>query len=235
MKRQTTALCTRRDKLYRYNIAEKFVSINGEGRKAGQPAVFIRFKGCNLNCSYCDTFWANSDNCPAEMMTANDILVYIQKTGISNVTLTGGEPLIQTGIYELIDLLCQNGLDVEIETNGSKDISPFRQMKIMPSFTLDYKLPSSGMERFMEMKNYDFLTKNDTIKFVCGSNEDLQKALEIIEKKHLTNKCAVYLSPVFGKIEPREIVDFMLENKMNGINFQLQLHKFIWNPDKRGV
>ena len=139
--------------MYRYNIAEKFVSINGEGRKAGQPAVFIRFKGCNLNCSYCDTFWANSDNCPAEMMTANDILVYIQKTGISNVTLTGGEPLIQTGIYELIDLLCQNGLDVEIETNGSKDISPFRQMKIMPSFTLDYKLPSSGMERFMEMKN----------------------------------------------------------------------------------
>ena len=129
--------------MYRYNIAEKFVSINGEGRKAGQPAVFIRFKGCNLNCSYCDTFWANSDNCPAEMMTANDILVYIQKTGISNVTLTGGEPLIQTGIYELIDLLCQNGLDVEIETNGSEDISPFRQMKIMPSFTLDYKLPSS--------------------------------------------------------------------------------------------
>ena len=221
--------------MYRYNIAEKFVSINGEGRKAGQPAVFIRFKGCNLNCSYCDTFWANSDNCPAEMMTANDILVYIQKTGISNVTLTGGEPLIQTGIYELIDLLCQNGLDVEIETNGSEDISPFRQMKIMPSITLDYKLPSSGMERFMEMKNYDFLTKNDTIKFVCGSNEDLQKALEIIEKKHLTKKCAVYLSPVFGKIEPREIVDFMLENKMNGINFQLQLHKFIWNPDKRGV
>ena len=95
--------------MYRYNIAEKFVSINGEGRKAGQPAVFIRFKGCNLNCSYCDTLWANSDNCPAEMMTANDILVYIQKTGISNVTLTGGEPLIQTGIYELIDLLWFQG------------------------------------------------------------------------------------------------------------------------------
>ncbi|MDE5648570.1 MAG: radical SAM protein, partial [Oscillospiraceae bacterium] len=148
--------------MFRYHIAEKFVSINGEGRKAGQPAVFIRFKSCNLNCSYCDTLWANFDDCPAEMMTSDDILVYIQKTGIKNVTLTGGEPLIQTGIFELIDLLCQSDLDVEIETNGSEDISLFRQMKIMPSFTLDYKLPSSGMEQFMNLKNYNFLTENDT-------------------------------------------------------------------------
>lgn len=221
--------------MFRYHIAEKFVSINGEGCKAGQPAVFIRFKGCNLNCSYCDTLWANIDDCPAEIITANDILNYIKQTGIKNVTLTGGEPLIQSGIYELIDLLCQNNLDVEIETNGSEDISPFRKMKIMPSFTLDYKLPSSGMEQFMNLTNYNFLTENDTIKFVCGSHEDLQKALEIIEKKHLVKKCAVYLSPVFGKIDPREIVDFMLENKMNGINFQLQLHKFIWDPEQRGV
>lgn len=221
--------------MFRYHIAEKFVSINGEGRKAGQPAVFIRFKGCNLNCSYCDTLWANIYDCPAENITANDILNYIKQTGIKNVTLTGGEPLIQSGIYELIELLCQSDLDVEIETNGSEDISPFRQMKIMPSFTLDYKLPSSGMEQFMNLKNYNFLTENDTIKFVCGSHEDLQKALEIIEKKHLVKKCEVYLSAVFGKIDPREIVDFMLENKMNGINFQLQLHKFIWDPEQRGV
>lgn len=221
--------------MFRYYIAEKFVSINGEGRKAGQPAVFIRFKGCNLNCSYCDTLWANRDDCPTEIMTADDILSYIQKTGIKNVTLTGGEPLIQTGIYELIDLLCQSELNIEIETNGSEDISYFKKMKIIPSFTLDYKLPSSGMEQFMNMKNYNFLTNNDTVKFVCGSHEDLQKAMEIIEKNNLTKKCAVYLSPVFGKIDPREIVDFMLLNKMNGINFQLQLHKFIWNPEQKGV
>lgn len=221
--------------MFKYHVAEKFISINGEGRKAGQPAVFIRFKGCNLNCSYCDTLWANADDCPAEIMTSDEILTYIQQAGITNVTLTGGEPLIQNNIYELIDLLCQSGLDVEIETNGSEDISSYRQMKIMPSFTLDYKLPSSGMEQFMNMKNYDFLTENDTIKFVCGSHEDLNKALEIIEKYNPVKKCAVYLSPVFGKIEPAEIVDFMLEHKMNGINFQLQLHKFIWNPEQRGV
>ncbi len=221
--------------MVKYQIAEKFVSINGEGRKAGQPAVFVRFKGCNLNCSYCDTLWANSGDCPAEAMTGEEILVYIRSTGIKNVTLTGGEPLIQEGIYELIDLLCRSGLAVEIETNGSEDISEYRNLQIVPSFTLDYKLPSSGMEQFMDMGNYGFLTENDTVKFVCGSHEDLEKALHIINKYGLTEKCAVYLSPVFGKIEPVEIVNFMLENKMNGVNFQLQLHKFIWNPDKRGV
>lgn len=221
--------------MHKYHVAEKFVSINGEGRKAGQPAVFIRFKGCNLNCSYCDTLWANFDDCPVEKMTASEILSYIHSTGIQNVTITGGEPLIQTGDYELIDMLCQSGLSVEIETNGSVDISEYRNMKIMPSFTLDYKLPSSGMEEHMEMKNYNFLTENDTVKFVCGSMADLEKAREIIKKYRLVEKCAVYLSPVFGKIEPADMVDFMLEHKLNGVNFQLQLHKFIWNPEQRGV
>lgn len=221
--------------MFKYHIAEKFPSINGEGKKVGQAAVFIRFKGCNLNCSYCDTLWANSDKCIAQLMTAEEILIYIKSLGIKNVTITGGEPLIQTNIYSLIDLLCQNELDVEIETNGSEDISIYSDMEIMPSFTLDYKLPSSGMEQFMEMKNYNFLTKNDTVKFVCGSREDLEKAREIIEGQRLIEKCAVYLSPVFGEIEPKDIVEYMLEHKMNGVNFQLQLHKFIWPADIRGV
>lgn len=218
-----------------YQIAEKFVSINGEGRKAGQPAVFIRFKGCNLRCSYCDTVWANTADCPADDMTAEEILDYIRGTGIKNVTLTGGEPLIQPDIYSLTELLCSNGFSVEIETNGSADISKYADMKARPSFTLDYKLASSGMEAFMDMNNYAFLTPDDTVKFVCGSHEDMEKALDIINRYGLKEKCAVYLSPVFGKIQPAEIVEFMLENKMNGVNFQLQLHKFIWDPDKRGV
>ncbi len=221
--------------LEKYYIAEKFVSINGEGRKAGQPAVFIRFKKCNLNCSYCDTLWANSEDCPSEVMTAKEILNYIKDTGIKNVTVTGGEPLIQKDVYQLIDLLCQNELYVEIETNGSQDISVFRDMKIMPSFTVDYKLPSSDMEQFMTVGNYDFLTKNDTVKFVCGSLEDLEKARAIIEEYELVKKCAVYLSPVFGKINLEDIVEYMLKHKMNGVNFQLQLHKFIWPVDARGV
>lgn len=219
----------------KYKVAEKFVSINGEGKKAGQLAVFIRFQGCNLNCSYCDTLWANSIDCPAEEITGEGILEYIRSTGITNVTLTGGEPLIQPDIYPLIELLCVNGFQVEIETNGSEDISAYGNMKIRPSFTLDYKLSSSGMESLMNMKNYDFLTPEDTVKFVCGDAADLEKALEVIQKYKLTENCTVYLSPVFGKIQPSEIVDFMLTHKMNGVNLQLQLHKLIWEPDKRGV
>lgn len=218
-----------------YNVAEKFVSINGEGRKAGQIAVFIRFRGCNLSCSYCDTAWANKVSCSAEEMTGENILEYIKSTGVKNVTLTGGEPLIQNSIYELIYLLCRNDLQVEIETNGSVDISYYKGMKKRPSFTLDYKLPSSKMEKSMLLENYAHLTENDTVKFVCASNADLEKALEIITDHKLVKKCAVYLSPVFGSIKPDEIVEFMIKHKMNGVNLQLQLHKFIWDPDKRGV
>lgn len=221
--------------MYKYNVAEKFVSINGEGRKAGQPAVFVRFKGCNLNCSYCDTKWANAPGCPCMNMTAEEILNYIMSTGITNVTLTGGEPLIQPDIYELIVLLIQNRFDVEIETNGSADISMYANLERRPAFTLDYKLPSSGMECSMLLENYRFLTAADTVKFVCGSQDDLEKALEIIQKYSLVGKCAVYISTVFGKLDPAEAVQFMLMHKMNGVNFQLQLHKFIWNPNQRGV
>ncbi len=221
--------------MYTYNVAEKFTSINGEGRRAGQTAVFIRFKGCNLNCSYCDTKWANCKDCPCEKLTAKDILDYILDSGIKNVTLTGGEPLLQENVRELINLLGENSLSVEIETNGSADISIYQNDKFRPIFTLDYKLPSSGMESHMLTENYKYLQKNDTVKFVSGSRADLECALEIIRKYGLAEKCAVYISPVFGEIEPAEIVDFMLENKLNGVNLQLQMHKFIWDPNMRGV
>ena len=135
----------------------------------------------------------------------------------------------------LLERLSHEDIAVEIETNGSADISVCDGILPRPSVTLDYKLPSSGMEKHMLMSNYDRLTKNDTVKFVAGSHDDLEKALEVIKKYDLTNKCHVYFSPVFGKIEPAEMVDFILEHKLNGVNFQLQLHKFIWDPNKRGV
>ena len=222
--------------MHEYNIAETFSSINGEGTKAGQLAFFIRFTGCNLNCSYCDTGWANEKNAPFVPMTAEDILEAAKKSRIKNITVTGGEPLIQKDIIPLIRLLCENDFDVEIETNGAADIS--EAVKIFPNrpaITLDYKLPSSGMEKFMLMENYRFLGKTDTVKFVSGSIADLEKAAEIISAYKLTEKCHVYISPVFGKIVPEDIVKFMLENDLNGVNLQLQLHKYIWDPDKRGV
>lgn len=218
-----------------FPVAEKFVSINGEGKKAGELAVFVRFRKCNLRCSYCDTSWANSDECHAEMMTADDILNYIDSTGVTNVTLTGGEPLLQTDIHELIEKLISAGHNVEIETNGSISIHELSQSKYRPNFTLDYKLPSSNMENMMLTENYKYLSENDVVKFVAGSSEDLEKALEITKKFSLTEKCTVYFSAVFGKITPAEIVDFMKEKRINKIRLQLQMHKFIWNPDMKGV
>lgn len=219
-----------------YNIAEKFVSINGEGVLAGQAAVFIRFCGCNLECEYCDTKWANTLLRPMEILNESEILDYIKSTGIKNVTLTGGEPLIQEGIEILIKTLAaEKNIHVEIETNGSVDISQFFSIENRPSFTVDYKLPGSGMESYMSMLNFSRVTSIDTVKFVVSDENDLIKANKIINKFGLQGKCRVFISPVFGKIEPVQLVEFLIKNKMNDVNIQLQLHKIIWNPDKRGV
>ena len=218
-----------------FSVAEKFVSINGEGVRAGELAVFIRFAGCNLKCGYCDTKWANAVDAPAEKMESNDILDYILSTGVKNVTLTGGEPLLRQEMSELIDTLMSAGLRVEIETNGSIHLREFADRVYRPVFTMDYKLPSSGMEEYMCSDNFGCLEKHDTVKFVSGSMEDLERAVEVIESHHLTERCHVYISPVFGKIEPADIVEFMKEKKLNDVRLQLQLHKFIWDPDKKGV
>ncbi len=220
----------------KYKVVETFVSINGESTKAGQLAVFIRFKGCNLNCEYCDTTWANKSDAPYTEMTALEIYKYIKETGITNVTLTGGEPLLQTGIIELLNILSKDtDLFVEIETNGSVNLEEFIKIDNRPSFTMDYKLPVSGMENKMCLSNFDILTYKDTVKFVSGSIEDLERAREIIERYGLIDKCHVYISPVFGKINLPDIVEYMKEHKMNKVNMQLQMHKFIWDPQERGV
>ncbi|SET05609.1 putative 7-carboxy-7-deazaguanine synthase QueE [[Clostridium] polysaccharolyticum] len=219
-----------------YQVAEKFVSINGEGTKAGQLAVFIRFKGCNLSCSYCDTGWANHKDTFYESMTEQDILNYILETGVQNVTLTGGEPLLQKNIEILLKLLeKEKTLQVEIETNGSISIEKYRVSDNFPSFTMDYKLPDSKMEQKMCLGNMAKLRRKDTVKFVTGSEKDLERAAELIKQYDLINRCPVYLSPVFGQIEPEKMVAFMKEKNLNGVSLQLQMHKFIWNPEKRGV
>jgi 7-carboxy-7-deazaguanine synthase len=219
-----------------FKVVEKFISINGEGPLSGQLAVFVRFAGCNLRCNYCDTLCANEKDVPYEMLNVEEIYEYIKSTNIKNVTLTGGEPLVQQGIMELLELLSRDkDLYVEIETNGSIDINKFSTIKNPPSFTVDYKLPSSSMEHNMNMDNFKYLTKNDTVKFVSGSIEDLEKAKNIIDEYELVEKTRVYISPVFGQISMEKIVEFMQYNKMNEVNLQVQLHKIIWEPNKRGV
>lgn len=216
-------------------VVEKFISINGEGAHAGELAAFIRFHGCNLSCSYCDTCWANTENAPAEYETIEELASWVAETGVHNVTLTGGEPLLQKECGALAELLIQNGCRVEIETNGSISLERLASSECRPVFTMDYKLPSSGMEEFMCVNNFRLLNCHDTVKFVSGSIADLEKAAELIEEYRLTERCHVFISPVFGEIEPADIVDFMEEHKMNGVRLQLQLHKFIWEPTRRGV
>lgn len=217
-------------------VVEKFVSINGEGSKAGQLAVFIRFAGCNLDCVYCDTKWANEKDVSYSEMSKEEIYEYIKSTGVRNITVTGGEPLLQDGIYEFLEYLSlDKELSVEIETNGSVDISLFKKIDNTPSFTMDYKLDYSKMEKKMFLDNLKKLDKRDVIKFVSGSQKDLEILKNIVEKYNLIERTKVYVSPVFGAIEPSVIVDWMIENNLNGINLQIQMHKIIWDPEKKGV
>ena len=142
----------------KYEVVEKFVSINGEGTKAGQLAVFIRFKGCNLKCKYCDTKWANEQDTLYQPMTEEEILDYVLSTGVKNVTLTGGEPLLRDDIEKVITALAENNLNVEIETNGSIFLDKIRKLhKENVTFTMDYKLSCSGMEQSMNLGNFEIL------------------------------------------------------------------------------
>lgn len=219
-----------------FHVVEKFVSINGEGQHAGELAVFIRLRGCNLNCSYCDTRWACTSDAAAEDMTEEEITGYIKSTGVSRVTLTGGEPLMAEDIMVLLKALSnQPELKIEIETNGSIHIKDFAAINNPPAFTLDYKLNGSGMEDKMLTDNFEFLTAKDTVKFVCSDVSELERVCEIVDRYRISDKCTALISPVFGRIEPADMVDYMISHNRNDIRLQLQLHKFIWDPNKRGV
>ena len=218
-----------------FKVVEIFESINGEGMRAGELAVFVRMKGCNLSCNYCDTMWANEADCEFEEMTADRIVERVKKSGIKNVTLTGGEPLLQKDANKLLKLFSdEKDIRVEIETNGSVNLSPFLKYE-NTSFTMDYKLPESDMEKYMDLENFKILRKKDTLKFVASSVNDLKKAKDIIEKYDLIGRVNIIFSPVFGKIELTDIVDFLKDNKLNDVRMQLQMHKFIWAPEERGV
>lgn len=218
-----------------YPLAERFVSINGEGTRAGELAVFLRFPGCNLSCSYCDTAWVNEEDCPVTYQSLHDILSYVEGTEISNVTITGGEPLLQPNIGELLRSLAEmKGLCVEIETNGSVPLTPFL-FDDSNHITMDYKLPGSGMASRMCLDNLTLLRPEDTLKFVCGDIEDLHHASDVISTYDLIGRVPIYFSPVFGTIDPKEMVQFMKKQHLNQVKLQLQMHKQIWNAEQRGV
>lgn len=239
-----------------FPIAERFVSINGEGAHAGKLAAFIRFPGCNLDCTYCDTQWACDPELTVEFVSVEELCDWVEREGVTCVTITGGEPTLQSDLYRLLHELArlETVEVVEIETNGSTDLAKIiahdsereherpialagfptpRPEKLC--ITMDYKLPSSGMEDKMFRANFELLNKRDVVKFVVGSHEDLERMAEVIREHDLVTRCQVYISPVFGAIEPAAIVDFMKEHALMHARLQLQLHKFIWPNQERGV
>lgn len=231
-------------------VAERFVSVNGEGRAAGKLAAFIRFTGCNLACSYCDTMWANAPAAAecAECVPVADLVAWARETRVECITLTGGEPALQPALPSLVCALLaepgplERGLRVEIETNGAADLRELAQLReacaSLPgslTFTVDWKLPASGMEDRMLRENFALLDARDTVKFVCGGEGDLVRMLEVSRELGLPNCVPVYLSPVFGRLDPARIVDFMQENNLTWATAQLQLHKIIWPGVEKGV
>lgn len=214
-------------------VIEKFVSINGEGLKQGELALFIRFANCNLRCSYCDTKYS-FENPKYSIESVDEIVEYAKSKNVKNITLTGGEPLIQEDIKELMIKLSNNNFNIEIETNGSVSIKEFLDIPNV-SFTLDYKLPISLMEKKMNFDNYNYINKKDSVKFVCGSLNDMERAYEVITKYNLIEKTNCLFSPVFGLIDLKDMVQFLIDNNLNGVRLCLQIHKIIWYPNERGV
>lgn len=224
-------------------IVEIFDSIDGEGLRAGMTATFIRLAGCNLRCSYCDTLYAlfgEDEPCEYTEMSVDEVLKKVNMT-FGRVTLTGGEPLLHEESAELVKRLLQSGVEVNIETNGAVDIVDFSERVGDTEnmfYTIDYKLPSSGMSDKMIWKNFENLRPCDVVKFVVGSDEDVRVMKSITEK--LLKRCDtmphIYAGVVFGAYEPEKLVEnIMSEPVFKDVVFQLQIHKIIWDADKRGV
>ena len=230
-------------------INEIFSSIDGEGIRTGFPVTFIRSYGCNLLCSYCDTLYAVDPQTEEDKenaftsMTPEQILEKCYELKNKKITFTGGEPLIQKDAAELVALLLENGFEVNIETNGAVDLKEFNDKLVdvltddellnNMIYTLDYKCPSSGMEDKMILSNIDYLNAMDVLKFVVGSQEDLDTMKRVVTT--YTPECNIFISPVFGNIEAKDLVSYVLENDLQNVRVQLQLHKYIWPVTMRGV
>ncbi len=210
-------------------INEIYVSVQGESSKAGLPCVFIRLTYCNLRCTYCDTEYAFYKG---KEYSIDQVIEKVKGYNCKLVEITGGEPLVQEDECRfLMKKLCDEGFEVLLETGGSL---PIKDIDERVTIIMDLKCPSSGMMKKNFYDNISYLKQDDEIKFVIGNREDYNWTKEIINKYDLYKKCKILLSVVFNKLEPITLVDWMLEDKINA-RFQLQMHKFIWQPDTKGV
>jgi 7-carboxy-7-deazaguanine synthase len=209
-------------------ICEIFSSIQGESSYAGLPCVFVRLTGCNLRCLYCDTAYAYDKGMD---MTEDAVIEKVMQSGLKLVEITGGEPLLQGEAYTLMKKLLDAGCKVLVETNGSVSIS---DIDIRAVVILDVKTPGSGMSDKMDTGNLKRIKQSDEVKFVITSRHDYEWSKEIIDKFNLADKCHVLISPAYGILKPDNLAVWIVEDKLQA-RFNLQLHKYIFGPERRGV
>ncbi len=210
-------------------VHEIYASIQGESTFAGVPCTFVRLSGCNLRCTWCDTPQAFVGG---KRTAVADVLAEALATGTPLVELTGGEPLLQAGALPLMTALADAGRTVLLETSGERDIS---QVDPRVHRIMDLKAPGSGESKRNRWENIPLLTKRDEVKFVLADRADYEWAKNVIREHTLDTKVnAVLLSSVFGKLAPKDLVEWTLTDKLPA-RVQLQMHKYIWEPSTTGV
>lgn len=224
-------------------VSEIFTSVDGEGPRAGGLATFVRLYGCGLRCTYCDTRYACTGEDFAEL-SVEEILTRVLKTGVPQVTLTGGEPLAQSAAPALVLALVDAGLSVSIETNGCVRIPDelFRNTRV--SLCIDIKSPSSGESMKRVPENFGSRLRDfDCVKLVVGDSDLPWARALLTENSQLFGRARVYLSPIFGELTPTKLAEFMKSLPLSGVpvgllrrtRMQMQLHKVLWPEAERGV
>ncbi|MDP2047067.1 MAG: radical SAM protein [Deltaproteobacteria bacterium] len=209
-------------------VCETFASLMGESTRAGVPAYFIRLTGCNLRCRYCDTAYAYEGG---HEMTVAALVEMARAQPYRLVLVTGGEPLLQAETPVLLTDLLDAGFTVCLETNGSQ---PIGAVDARVHRILDVKCPGSGMADHNDWANMDLLTSRDEVKFVVADQLDFTWALEVIKYFRLAERLPVLISPVFGQVSLQEAAAWILATRLP-VRLNLQLHKYIWGPEVRGV
>lgn len=205
----------------RLRITEIFYSLQGEAHTSGWPTVFVRLTGCPLRCSYCDTKYAYQGG---EWYEPDQVIAEIAKYDTPYVCVTGGEPLAQAACVPFLQRLCDEGYDVSLETSGALDIASVDQRV---SRVVDIKTPASGEQARNLFENLEQLTAHDQLKFVICDRNDYQWAKELIIRYELVSRCQVLMSVSAGQLLPRELADWILEDRLP-VRFQMQLHKLLW-------
>ena len=210
-------------------VNEIFHSIQGESTHAGRPCVFVRLTACDLRCTWCDTTYAFYEG---HKMTVDEVVDRVRSYGCDVVEITGGEPLLQKEVYPLMQRLLDDGRTVMIETGGhlSVDAVPDAVIRV-----IDVKCPGSGEAEKNHWANLEQLRPTDEIKFVIKDRADYEYARDIVTRHNLAARCkAVLFSPVHGVQDAKALAEWVLADRLP-VRVQLQTHKFIWDPQTRGV